>query len=62
MWKAFVISYILAALMSFVDVSQYKIAEIAFEKVHNEEIVYVEHKVEYAKLNFINLSLVLFLI
>ncbi|WP_046744840.1 hypothetical protein [Kordia zhangzhouensis] len=49
MWKAFVISYILAALISFVDVSQYKIAEIAFEKVHNEEIVYVAQEVEYAK-------------
>ncbi|EDP96365.1 hypothetical protein U8527_09635 [Kordia algicida OT-1] len=48
MLKTFACCIVLVILLSFIDVSKYKIGETAFQKMHQEEIEYLEKEVEKA--------------
>ena len=52
MLYVFVMTILYVVLCSFIDVSSYKIGEIAFRKMHHEEITYIENEVEKAKRNY----------
>ncbi|WP_420574089.1 hypothetical protein [Kordia sp.] len=52
MLKTFAFSIVLLALLSFIDISKYKIGETAYKKMHKEELIYIENETEKAKRDY----------